>query len=59
MAFFTFAEAKVVAPPIVPMNNIFKIEMGSLFGVGYDAILDPFMRTQYDAIINPVMMTQS
>ncbi len=37
MAFLTFAEAKVVAPPIVPINKLvtfYKIIKGSLFRSG-------------------------
>ncbi len=48
MAFLTFAEAKVVAPPIVPLNK----------QVNSDRIPDLVMMTHYDAIPDPVMMTQ-
>ena len=43
MASLTFAEAKVVAPPILPRKH----------SANTDAILDPVM-TQYDAILDHI-----
>ena len=67
MAFLTFAEAKVVAPPILPWKypshtvQIIKGHKSIPYPdvmTQYDVILDPVMMTQYDAILYPAMMTQ-
>ncbi len=65
MAFLTFAEAKVVAPPIVPVNtsllpnhkgvSLWERLTKLVMMTHYDAILDPVMMTQYDAILLKVI----
>ncbi len=55
MAFLTFVEAKVVAPPIVPVNTSFPNHKGVSF---WERLTKLAMMTHYDAILDPVMMTQ-